>query len=274
LRASPDLFRRSIWTRASFHNVRLGRTASVEGAERFGLGPYREANNTGCPAYVPTRAFPGLFPEDKGALIDATAPDPHSVVKDDTSEYLIRFQSVKPVQTAIQQLLAIGEKWSAYGPEHPVSASDGPTDVANAIYNIADMITVAVILKHPGPEGTNLFDYGYEQNGRAFPSRHFRVFPCAGLRTSNGQVFAHLNASSFGHSGYKAMQLSFPQLIDGKPLISNPHEKVEFRLVANQRVFETTFYVDVSDVLDGSESSLYLPAAFTDLNEATQQVAN
>lgn len=26
-------------------------------------------------------AFPGLFPKDKGALIDATAPDPHSVVR-------------------------------------------------------------------------------------------------------------------------------------------------------------------------------------------------
>jgi hypothetical protein len=32
----------------------------------------------------------------------------------------------------------------------------------------------------------------------------------------------------------------------------------------NQRVFETTFYIDASDVLDGSEKSFYLPSVFTD----------
>jgi hypothetical protein len=42
-------------------------------------------------------------------------------------------------------------------------------------------------------------------------------------------------------------------LLDGKPLISSLREKVEFRMVANQRVFETTFYINASDVLDGSE---------------------
>jgi len=53
-------------------------------------------------------------------------------------------------------------------------------------------------------------------------------------------------------------------LLDGEPLISSLREKVEFRLIANQRVFETTFYINASDVLDGSEKSLYLPSAFTE----------
>jgi len=224
-----------------------------------------------APCTYQNPAFRGLFPENQAALVDATAPTPNSVIKVDSSEYLIRFQSAKPVQTAIHQLLAMGEKWSAYGPEHSVSGSEGPTDLANAFYNVADMITVAVILKYPGQDGQSLFDYGFGNDRRTFPSASFRVWPCAGLRTVNGQVFAHLVPSAFGRNGYRALQLSFPRLIDGKPLISNPREKVEFRLVVNQRVFETTFYINASDVLDGSERSLFLPSAFTDMKEITQQ---
>ena len=217
-------------------------------------------------------AFPRPIPADQN---DVAAPvTTTAVVKPDVSEYLIRFQSAKPVQAATQQLLALGEKWSAYGPARPVSEADGPTDLQNRYYNIADMITIAVILKHAGPDGTSLFDYGFENEGRTFPSRSFDVWPCAGLRTSNGQVFAHIVPSAFGSRGYRALQLSFPRLIDGKPLISNSREKVEFRLVANQRVFETTFYINSSDVLDGSQRSFYLPSAFTDLKEIAQQVGN
>jgi len=218
-------------------------------------------------------AFPGLFPEDKAAVLDAMAPvAPSDVVKPDSSEYLIRFQSAKPVQTATQQLLALGEKWSFYGPERRVSETNGPTDLANLRYNIADMITISVILKHPGPDGTNLFDYGYKDNGRIFASDSFWVWACAGLRTSGGQVFAHVVPAISGNDGKsKALQLSFPMLIGGKPLISNAREKVEFRLVVNQRVFETSFFINASDVLDGSERSLYLPSAFTDSKEMARQ---
>lgn len=219
-------------------------------------------------------AFPALFPEDKAAFVDATAPAaPPDAVKPDNSEYLIRFQSAKPVQMAIQELLAMGEKWSAYGARKwQVREDDGPTDLANSRYNVADMITIAVILKQPGPDGTSLFNYGYEDNGHIFPSPSFRVFSCSGLRTSNGQVFAHVVPEAFGfHGKSKVLQLSFPRLIDGKPLISNLHEKVEFRLVANQRVFETTFYINASDVLDGSEKILYLPSVFTDSKEMAHQ---
>jgi hypothetical protein len=60
-------------------------------------------------------------------------------------------------------------------------------------------------------------------------------------------------------------------LIDGKPLISKVHEKVDFRLVVNQRVFEATFYVNASDVLDGSEKILYLPSTFTAADKVAQQ---
>jgi hypothetical protein len=218
-------------------------------------------------------AFPDLYPNEKGAGLDAAYPVlPRDPVKPDGSQYLIRFQSAKPVQTAVEDLIAGGNKWSAYSVEkRHVSQDDGPTDLAIPRYNNADMITVAVILKRPSSDGANLFDYGYEENGRSFPSRSFRVWPCAGLRTAGRQVFAHLSGA-FGHDGTsKVLQLSFPRLIDGKPLISDSHEKVEFRMVVNQRVFEATFYVNASDVLDGSENTLYLPSAFTDPLEIAQQ---
>jgi hypothetical protein len=219
-------------------------------------------------------AFPGLYTKEKAATPDAMSPaltrDP---VKADDSEYLIRFQSAKPVQTAVQQLLAIGEKWLDYGAEKwPVDGNDGPTDLANAHYNVADMITVAIILKRSGPEGTTLFDYGYEGNGHKFASRSFYIWPCAGLRTTNGQVFAHVVPHAFSRDGKsKVLQLSFPRLLDGKPLISQAHQQVEFRLVVNQRVLEATFYVNASDVLDGSEKALFLPSTFTTAEEIAQQ---
>jgi hypothetical protein len=218
-------------------------------------------------------AFPGLYFEDKAMTVDAAPTATPDSIRPDNSEYLIRFQSVKPVQTAIQGLLAIGEKWATYGTgKQQVSEHDSPTDLAAPWYNVADMITIAVLLKQLGPDGTSMFNYGYEDNGHIFPSHSFQWWPCAGLRTRNGEVFARLVPQAFGHDGKsKILQLSFPRLIDGKPLISNLHEKVEFRLVVNQRVFETTFYVNASDVLDGSEKLLYLPSAFTDSNEVAQK---
>jgi len=92
------------------------------------------------------------------------------------------------------------------------------------------------------------------------------------LEDNNGQVFARLVPAAFGRNGkFRTFQLSFPRLVDGKPLISNLREKVEFRMVANQRVFDTIFLINASDVLDGSEKTLYLPSAFTDSEEMAQR---
>jgi hypothetical protein len=215
-------------------------------------------------------AFPGLYPQDWS--VGAEPRTSGEVIKPDSSEYLIRFQSAKPVQTAIQKLVAMGEKWSAYKTEITMwGNTHGPTDPANGWYNLSDMITIAVILKHPGPDGTSLFDYGYNNARHTFPAAGFRIFPCAGLRTGNGQVFVHV-VIPFANDGQpRSLQLSFPRLIDGKLLISSERERVDFRLVVNQRVFETSFFVNASDVLDGSEKPLYLPSAFTASNQVVQQ---
>ena len=36
-------------------------------------------------------------------------------------------------------------------------------------------------------------------------------------------------------------------------------EKVEFRMIVNQHVFETTFYVSPNDLFDGTETALRIP---------------
>jgi hypothetical protein len=232
------------------------------------------------PCTYENAAFPGLYEKDWAAEADArVSAVPNEAVRPDNSEYLVRFQSAKPVQAAIEQLLAMGQQWSAYGEsKQEVNQAEGPTDVANVQYNAADMITIAVIQKRQAPPGTSLFDYGFKDNGRIFPSKGFLVFPCAGLRTSNGQVHAYLagagSGAIFDLNGEPlphGLLLSFPRLINGKPLISKPHQEVEFRFIVNQRVFETKFYINTSDVLDGSEKSISLNCAFTNLDELPEQ---
>lgn len=212
-------------------------------------------------------AFPGLFPADRGALIEEMGPlaKDNRPVKADEAEYLIWFQSAKPVQFALQQLLTLGSKWLAYGAEK----WSMPMNVEPGFADYSEFVTIAVILKHPGPDGTSLFDYAYRDDGRVFASL---PFPCAGLRTSDGQVFARtLRPWANQDNTHKVVQLFFPRLINGKLLISGAHQKVEFRMVAKQRVFEATFFVNGDDVLDGSERVLYLPNAFTELNEVAHE---
>src|SRR5882762_2120026 len=75
-------------------------------------------------------AFPGLYPEDNAAAADGTAPvTPPDPVTPDLSEYLIRFQSARPVQAAIQDLLTMGDKWAAYGRAKHLFTGEGPTDL-------------------------------------------------------------------------------------------------------------------------------------------------
>ena len=212
-------------------------------------------------------AFPGLSPSWTASSDPPPATEP---VKPDRSDYLVRFQSAKPVQAAAQQLTTTG-KWSDYSSQRALDANDGPTDLATGNYNVADMITIALILKHPDPENPNFFNYAFEQDGRAFPARGFQVWPCSAIKTSNGQTFARITPSVFHLHAPFAIQFSFPRVIDGKPLIAGPREKVEFRLVAQQRVFEATFYINAADALDGSESRLFLPNGFTDPIELVRQ---
>jgi len=63
--------------------------------------------------------------------------------------------------------------------------------------------------------------------------------------------------------------LFFPSLSYGRPLISHPNEKLEFRLILHQRVFETTFYVNSADLLDGKETVLRIPGRIDEPTPAT-----
>ncbi len=214
-------------------------------------------------------AFPGEMSQEKLELLELGAPTPASIqVKPDGAEYLIRWNSAKPVQAAVQRLIALNENWAAYGRRFwRNDPSDPPTDTSQGFYNENDMITISVILKKPGPGGASFGDYAFEGSEKVFPAKGFRAFICAGLRTGNGVIFAHV-VSDLGHfPDHPAITMSFPSRVEGKPLITQPDEKVEFRFVILQRVFETTFTINAKDLPDGSQAGLYIPTTVTDLKE-------
>jgi hypothetical protein len=218
-------------------------------------------------------AIPGEFSAEGAELGELRDPTPASIsAKPDGAEYLIRWVSAKPVQAAVQRLTALDEKWAAYGQHFARNdPSAKPTDLSRPAYNRNDMITLSVILVRPGPDGGSFVDYAFQDGGTRFPAKGFYMFICAGLKTSNGVVYAHAGGP-MGYPPFRpAITLSFPSLIDGKPLITHRDEKVEFRLVAMQRVFETTFTIDGRDLTDGSQAGLYLPTTATDLREYSSQ---
>jgi hypothetical protein len=61
------------------------------------------------------------------------------------------------------------------------------------------------------------------------------------------------------HGEVTGISISFPRIVDGKPLITRRDEKVEFRLILNQHVFETTFHLNPSDLFNGTETVLRTP---------------
>jgi hypothetical protein len=218
--------------------------------------------------------FPGLFSEDQAALRDAGYPagSVSEAVKPDTAEYLVRWLSAKPVQAAIERMMALNDVWSFLAVRVNASDEGGPTNVEEHRYNIMDMITIAVILEHPGTDGLSFLDYAFSDHGHGLPSPGWHVWPCAGLKTPNGQVHADLLGGGHGFQSHaNALELSFPRLVHGKPLITHANEKVEFRFVAKQRVFETTFTVDPKDLLDGSEPVEYLVTALDDMRGTDPQ---
>jgi hypothetical protein len=88
-----------------------------------------------------------------------------------------------------------------------------PTNLAERWYNPADELTVAVMLKHPGPKQESFRDCAFD-NGVALSVRH--IFACSGLRTANGQTRAVI-AGMGDDNEHKAsgIYLSFPRIVDG-----------------------------------------------------------
>jgi len=58
----------------------------------------------------------------------------------------------------------------------------------------------------------------------------------------------------------RSIKKTFPSIVEGKPLISHPEEKLEFRFILNQRVFETTFIVNPTNLFNGTETVMRTPS--------------
>src|SRR6266403_5391908 len=63
-------------------------------------------------------AFAGLFEEEFARRMDSITPTPLAAeVKPDVAEYLVRIVSVKPMQAAVERLMALDfNKWRVYIP--------------------------------------------------------------------------------------------------------------------------------------------------------------
>ncbi len=206
-------------------------------------------------------AYPGLFPEEMAQIEDSRSTQfPAESVKPDGAEYVVRLVSVKPMQAGAERLVSLDERWAPY--RHGIGLEPGgkPTNMAEAWYNPADEITVVLTLKRPGPGGASFLDYAFEdvKTGVLFTAHYF--FTCAGIRTANGQIHAVMaRTGQENDNKVSAIIMSFPSTADGKSLISHHDEKLEFRLVLNQRVFETTFIVNSTDLFDGTETVIHTP---------------
>ena len=206
-------------------------------------------------------AYTGLFPEEMAQSVDSiSARFPAEAVKPDGAQYLVRLVSVKPMQAAVERLLSLDEKWVHYRTGSGLEPGSKPTNTAEGWYNLADEITVVVTLKSPGPGGRSFLDYAFENRDSGVILKAPYLFACAGVRTANGQIHAVTARMRRGNNDkVSAIVMTFPSDVVGKPLISHREEKLEFRFILNQRVFETTFIVSPTDLFDGTETTMYTP---------------
>lgn len=217
-------------------------------------------------------AIPGEFTEDEAERLEILVPTAQSVpVKPDGAEYLIRWQSVKPMQAAVQRLLAVGDQWKEYGGEEHWAHVPG---WENYRFFTTGMIGISIILKQKGPEGESFLDYFFDVPRKSLPARGVNLWPCACLKTEAGVTCARALGQSHMGPENPAVTMFFSSSMHGGPLITKPGEKVEFRFVAKQRVFEATFVIKADDLVpDMSEPVLHYPTAWTDLKAVKEEAS-
>jgi hypothetical protein len=217
-------------------------------------------------------AYPESYRKGRAEELDSMVPTPPATdVKSDGAEYLVRFLSVKPMQAAVERLLSLDpEKWGNYRTGYGLKPGLKPTNLEELWYNPADEITIVIVLKRSGPGGASFRDYAFHRKDE--PKSGLRhLWPCAAVKTANGVTTAVVGGPvrDDGWNAPKDIVLSFPSTSKGKPLIAHPNEKLDFRFVANQHVFETTFYLNPSDLFDGTETMLHIPRTVDEPTPAT-----
>ena len=150
----------------------------------------------------------------------------------------------------------VNGKCSSYLEGYGLEPGSKPTSLPDFDYHPTDVLTFSVILKQTGPSGESFRDY-------AFPESKVRHPWCSGIRTANRQfhgVISYARGLSISkHGGVTGIGISFPRTVDGKPLITRRDEQVEFRMILDQHVFETTLHVDPGDLFDGTDGAANAP---------------
>ena len=183
-----------------------------------------------------------------------------TTVPPDGATYVIRFISVKPMQAAAKRLSLIAPELGVNN-QMTLFPGSGPTNIRELHYNPSDEIAVAVVLRDAGPHGESFLDYAFE-NKKTFPGKRLtELWRCAELQTASGTVSAVLSGLGGNRNGdVSAIEFFFPSVVNGRKLITNKNEKVQFRFVAAQRVFDATFAIDAADLMDGTETELFMPS--------------
>jgi len=123
-----------------------------------------ETTVQGTPCDYEHPAFPGMYPEGVARSLDSSWPQPPmESVQPDRAEYVVRLNSVKPMQAAAERLIRMGEKYSSYQEGYGLEPGSKPTSLPDFDYNPADELTFSVILKRTGPSGESFRDYAFPE---------------------------------------------------------------------------------------------------------------
>ena len=207
-------------------------------------------------------ALAGLLSDLDVLHLDAANPSGSlASVPADSSTYVVRLLSARPVQSAAERLISLSPKYTGYQNQLvqvPVLKSEeGKVAKADSV----GLISFAIMLQQVGADGRSFRDYAFETTKKGYPALiQPQLWACAGIRTVYGQVHAvRASVAVNAQRQVTGIELSFPSEINGKPLVLKQGETLEFRLVLNQRVFEANFSVNPADLLGLEARTLRFP---------------
>lgn len=172
------------------------------------------------PAEAPAEPMPTSPRRGQRPSEAARRPLPPGPWTFNTAEYLVRWETAWPVAEAFQQLEALGE--------HASAQFQAPTP-----RRPADRYVVTVKTTRPAALGADIFAHLSEQQLRE----------AARLKTSRGAV-PPLETERSGVGANAAVHFFFPRIYQGRPLLREGNDTVEFQFVTKQFRLATKFRLE------------------------------
>lgn len=219
-------------------------------------------------------ALTGLLSDQDVLHLDAANPSVSlSAVPADSSTYVVRLLSARPVQSAAERLIAFAPKYTNYQNQLVQVPTQKSGDEKSVKADPVSLISFAIMLQNVGADGRSFRDYAFETSKKGYPALvQPQLWACAGIRTAYGQVNAvRASVAVNAQRQVTGIELAFPSEVNGKPLVLQQGQKLEFRFVLNQRVFEANFNVSPSDLLGTEARTLRFPPTVDQPSPASVQ---